>query len=64
MTQTFSHCWPIYDPLQAKEFRIIAYKWLSDLKAKGFLGSTIIRKSLLDDRQGERYVNCETFCDH
>jgi hypothetical protein len=33
----------------------VAYKWLSDLKGKGCLGSSIVRKSLLDDRQGERY---------
>ena len=54
--KAFSHCWPIYDPLQAKEFRVVTYKWLSELKGKGYLGSTIIRKSLLDDRQGERHT--------
>lgn len=54
LTQTFSNCWPIFDPLLAKEFRVVAYKWLSDLKAKGALGGAIVRKSLLEDRQGER----------
>jgi hypothetical protein len=61
ITKAFSNCWPIYDPLQTKEFRIVAYKWLSDLKAKGCLGATIVRKSLLDDRQGERCPHSQTW---
>ncbi|GAO47378.1 hypothetical protein SAICODRAFT_8923 [Saitoella complicata NRRL Y-17804] len=51
----FDQCWPIYQPIQSKEFRNVAFKWLSDLKQSGALGPTIVRRSLLEDCQGERY---------
>ncbi|BFZ63002.1 hypothetical protein YB2330_004114 [Saitoella coloradoensis] len=51
----FDQCWPIYQPIQTKEFRNVTFKWLSDLKQSGALGQTIIRRSLLEDCQGERY---------
>jgi len=56
-SRSFSHCWPIHDPLQAKEFKIQAYKVLLELKTTGVLSGNgvVVRKSLLEDRQGERY---------
>ncbi|RPB26029.1 hypothetical protein L211DRAFT_71691 [Terfezia boudieri ATCC MYA-4762] len=54
----FQACWPIYEPIQSKELRNIAFKWLSDLKKSGQLqtgGNVVIRRSLLDDCSGEKY---------
>lgn len=56
--QKFQGCWPIYEPVQARELRNIVFKWLTDLKKNGQLqvgGNVIIRRSLFDDCSGERY---------
>lgn len=56
--QRFQACWPIYEPIQSKELRNIAFKWLTDLKKAGLLqtgGNVIIRRSLFDECCGERY---------
>lgn len=53
----FSRCWPVYDSIQSKEFRQLAYKWLLQLKEQGFLGtSVVLRKSMLEEVKGERYL--------
>jgi len=46
----------VYEPAQSKNVRAIVVAWLSDLKRTGALqGSAILRKTLFDDCQGERY---------
>src|SRR5690606_20692787 len=44
-----------YEPLQSKEFRNQVFKWLTDLKRLGHLHTSILRRSTLDDCNGERY---------
>ncbi|KAF3938921.1 hypothetical protein ABW19_dt0200737 [Dactylella cylindrospora] len=52
----FAGNWPIYEPAQSKNFRAAAIAWLTDLKKTGALhNAVIIRKSMFDDCQGERY---------
>lgn len=46
----------MYEPAQSKNVRAIVVAWLSDLKRTGALqGNAILRKTLFDDCQGERY---------
>ncbi len=48
-------CWPIYDRIQAREFRSLFFKWLEGLKKQGILPPELmIRKSFLDEGRGER----------
>ncbi|KAK6509898.1 hypothetical protein TWF481_004626 [Arthrobotrys musiformis] len=52
----FAGNWPIYEPTQSKNFRAAVVNWLGDLKKTGALhNAIIIRKSMFDECQGERY---------
>ncbi|KAF3921325.1 hypothetical protein ABW21_db0209176 [Orbilia brochopaga] len=52
----FAGTWPIYEPAQSKNFRAVVINWLNDLKKAGVLhNAVIIRKSMFDDCQGDRY---------
>ncbi|KAK6356646.1 hypothetical protein TWF718_000986 [Orbilia javanica] len=52
----FADTWPIYEPAQSKNFRAAVINWLSDLKKAGVLhNAIIIRKSMFDECQGDRY---------
>ncbi|KAI9597866.1 HAUS augmin-like complex subunit 6 N-terminus-domain-containing protein, partial [Syncephalis fuscata] len=53
--QKFLHCWPAFDRKQSRELLAIAFHWLEQLKKSGHLWPTVaIRKSYLEDGQGER----------
>ncbi|KAK6533877.1 hypothetical protein TWF281_005224 [Arthrobotrys megalospora] len=52
----FAGNWPIYEPTQSKNFRAVVINWLNDLKKTGALhNAVIIRKSMFDECQGDRY---------
>ncbi|KAJ6258458.1 hypothetical protein Dda_6499 [Drechslerella dactyloides] len=52
----FAGTWPIYEPAQSKNFRAAVINWLNDLKKAGVLhNAVIIRKSMFDECQGDRY---------
>ncbi|KAF3170408.1 hypothetical protein TWF788_010158 [Orbilia oligospora] len=52
----FAGNWPIYEPAQSKNFRAAIVNWLTDLKKSGALhNAIIIRKSMFDECQGDRY---------
>ncbi|KAK6337726.1 hypothetical protein TWF696_001206 [Orbilia brochopaga] len=52
----FTGTWPIYEPAQSKNFRAVVINWLNDLKKVGILhNAVIIRKSMFDECQGDRY---------
>ncbi|KAI8055258.1 HAUS augmin-like complex subunit 6 N-terminus-domain-containing protein [Syncephalis plumigaleata] len=53
--QKFVQCWPAFDRKQSRELIAVAFHWLDQLKKDGHLWPTVaIRKSYLEDGQGER----------
>ena len=54
--KTFSHCWPIHDRSQGRDFCAQSLKWLESLKKERLLPpECTLRKSFLDECRGERF---------
>ncbi|KAJ3023796.1 hypothetical protein HKX48_000930 [Thoreauomyces humboldtii] len=54
--ERFATCWPVLDRGHAREFRIVAVKWLDSLKKDGHLPPDVsVRKSHFDECRGERF---------
>lgn len=54
--QYLTHCWPVLDAGQKREFRRLCVQFLKDTEAIGAIPRGYARMSLLNTARGDRYV--------